>query len=220
MKEAKRAIGLGIVSVLLLVLSSLYAITFNESRLVAPMDFSTYTFHLKDLPMLCSIALLWLYAIYLFVLLFRAMARRSRETARTHRTRRLNPKLGLLGFLGFLGLLGFVTYRADRTVYPFAFFLFFGFFGFFFEGKMSGTYMDERYRENVKTAQLQAFRVGYAVVFLMLILLGQGALFGNLEYTLIAFVIVTSLSIALVLFLSEYLLYRLDHDESVGDGEE
>lgn len=36
MKEAKRAIGLGIVSVLLLVLSSQYAITFNESRLVAP----------------------------------------------------------------------------------------------------------------------------------------------------------------------------------------
>ena len=32
--------------------------------------------------------------------------------------------------------------------------------------------------------------------------------------------IVTSLSIALVLFLSEYLLYRLDHDESVGDSEE
>lgn len=219
MKKAKRVIGLGVACVLAMVLSSLYAIAFNESRLVAPMDFSTYAFQLKDLPMLCSFALLWLYAIYLFVLLFRAMARRNQEAARTHRTRRLNPKLGLLGFLGFLGFVGFVTYRVDRTVYPFAFFLFFGFFGFFFEGKMSDTYMDERYRENAKTAQLQAMKVGYSVIFILLLLLGRGALFGNLEYTLIAFVIGTSLSLALVLFLSEYLLYRLDHDETADDGE-
>lgn len=219
MKKAKRVIGLGVACVLAMVLSSLYAIAFNESRLVAPMDFSAYAFQLKDLPMLCSFALLWLYAIYLFVLLFRAMARRNQEAAHTHRTRRLNPKLGLLGFLGFLGFVGFVTYRVDRTVYPFAFFLFFGFFGFFFEGKMSDTYMDERYRENAKTAQLQAMKVGYSVIFILLLLLGRGALFGNLEYTLIAFVIGTSLSLALVLFLSEYLLYRLDHDETADDGE-
>ena len=35
---------------------------------------------------------------------------------------------------------------------------------------------------------------------------------GNLEYTLIAFVIVSSLAIALAVFLSEYLLYRYDHE--------
>ena len=36
---------------------------------------------------------------------------------------------------------------------------------------------------------------------------------GCLEYTLIALVIVIALSIALELFLSEYLLYHYDHDE-------
>ena len=37
---------------------------------------------------------------------------------------------------------------------------------------------------------------------------------GCLEYTLIALVIVIALSIALELFLSEYLLYHYDHDDA------
>ena len=43
---------------------------------------------------------------------------------------------------------------------------------------------------------------------------------GCLEYTLIALVIVIALSIALELFLSEYLLYRYDHDEPFDESEE
>lgn len=43
---------------------------------------------------------------------------------------------------------------------------------------------------------------------------------GCLEYTLIALVIVTALSIALKLFLSEYLLYHYDHDEPFDECEE
>ena len=40
------------------------------------------------------------------------------------------------------------------------------------------------------------------------------------EYTLIALVIVIALSIALELFLSEYLLYHYDHDEPFDESEE
>ena len=43
---------------------------------------------------------------------------------------------------------------------------------------------------------------------------------GCLEYTLIALVIVIALSIALELFLSEYLLYQYDHDEPFDESEE
>lgn len=48
----------------------------------------------------------------------------------------------------------------------------------------------------------------------------QGRLFGSLEYTLIAAVIVLSLTLALGIFLPEYLLYRYDHDDQTGEGEE
>ena len=42
-----------------------------------------------------------------------------------------------------------------------------------------------------------------------------------MEYTLIAVLIVLSLTVALDLFLSEYLLYRYDHSDQLdGDGEE
>jgi hypothetical protein len=57
-------------------------------------------------------------------------------------TRKANPKLGVLGPCGFLDLL-----RHGRC-FPFVFFLSFGFWGFFYEGKMSGIFMDERFREN------------------------------------------------------------------------
>lgn len=43
---------------------------------------------------------------------------------------------------------------------------------------------------------------------------------GKLEYTLIAFIIVTALSIALEIFLKEYLLFRYDHDEPFDESEE
>ena len=45
-------IGCGIFCVLSLFLSTWYAVTFNDSRLVAPMDFNNYVFCAKDLPMI------------------------------------------------------------------------------------------------------------------------------------------------------------------------
>ena len=85
---------------------------------------------------------------------------------------------------------------------------------------MSDTFMDERYLENKLRAQATANKTTVALVFLATLILGQGKLMGNLEYTLIAFLIVVSLSIALGMFLSEYLLYRYDNDDAFAESEE
>lgn len=216
--NGKLTVILGVIVVLLLAAASWYSITFNDWRLVAPMD--RYAFQPSDLPMLTSIGLLVLYCFYLMALLIRAIIASKQRQAISKTTRKLNPRLGLLGFAGFFGLLGFWTYSAYQVVFPFVFFAFFGFFGFFYEGEMSNTLMDERFEENRMRAELSAHRVMGGAVFLTLLLLGQGALLGSLEFTLIAVLVALSLAVALDLFLSEYLLYRYDHDDRLNaDGE-
>lgn len=206
----KRLVLCGAGCLLLLLLSAWYAVVWNESRLVAPMDFATYVFRLRDLPMLVLLSLLILYVCCLVALVVSAVLRSRRRSASDRTTRSIRPRLGLLGLLGFGG---FWTYSWNGTIFPFLFFLFFGFFGFFFEGKLSNTFMDERYRENKLRAQLTAQRVSLTVIFLAIVLLGCGSLMRHLEYTLISLLIVISLALALWLFLSEYLLYRYDHNE-------
>ena len=213
-------IGCGIVCVFSVLLSLWYAITFNDSRLVVPMDFKNYVFEIRDLPMIVSVSLTCVYLVALFVMLFIHAGKKQRQAEETGITRKINPKLGCLGVLGFLGFAGFWTYSVDGTVFPFAFFLFFGFFGFYYEGKMSGTFMDERFRENIACAKLKAYKITFGVMLIALIILCQGKLFGNLEYTLIASIITLSLALALGIFLSEYLLYRYDHDDQAEEGEE
>lgn len=218
--NTKLTIFAGVVCALLVVLSSWYTITFNDSRFIAPMNFSEYTFRTKDLPMIVSGLLLVLYILYLCVLLVRGIITNKRKGVTGQSTRTINPKWGFLGFLGFFGFLGFWIYSVDRTIFPFVFFMFFGFFGFFYEGKMSNTFMDERYKENKIKAHMTANKIALAIIFVSILFLGQGKLIGNLEYTLIALIIVVALSIALEMFLSEYLLYRYDHDEQFDESEE
>ena len=85
---------------------------------------------------------------------------------------------------------------------------------------MSGTFMDERFRENMVRARLKAYRISFSIMLVALIILCQGKLFGSLEYTLIATIITLSVALALGIFLSEYLLYRYDHDDLAGESEE
>lgn len=192
--NTKLTIFAGVVCALLVVLSSWYTITFNDSRFIAPMNLSEYTFRTKDLPMIVSGLLLVLYILYLCVLLVRGIIINKRKGVTGQSTRTINPKWGFLGF--------------------------FGFFGFFYEGKMSDTFMDERYKENKIKAHMTANKIALAIIFVSILFLGQGKLIGNLEYTLIALIIVVTLSIALEMFLSEYLLYRYDHDEQFDESEE
>lgn len=216
--KTKLTVILGVVVMMLLAASSWYSITFNDWRLVAPMDH--YTFQPRDLPMLISISMVILYVLYLGVLFMRAAIAEKQRRATSKTTRKIDPRLGLLGFFGLFGFLGFWTYSVDKSIFPFAFFMFFGFFGFFYEGKMSNTFMDERYQENLVRAQLTAHRVTLAIIFLVPILISRGALLGSLEYTLIAVIILISLALALDVFLGEYLLYRYDHDGQTEDGGE
>ena len=218
--QVKIWVGCGIFCIAAVLLSVWYAVTFNDSRLVAPMDFGSYPFTPKDLPMILSISLTCVYALALFIQLFISIGKSRRNIAKTNMTRRVNPKLGFLGLLDFLGLAGFWTYSAMGAVFPFVFFLFFGFFGFFYEGKMSGIFMDERFRENVARAQLNTYKITFSITLIALVILCQGRLFGSLEYTLIATIIVLSLTLALGIFLPEYLLYRYDHDDQTEEGGE
>lgn len=214
------AIYLGAICALLAAISSWYTIAFNDSRFIVPMDLSNYVFRAQDLPIIISGTLLALYIVYLAVLFFQSTSANKRRGSTSRSTRTVNPKLGFLGLFGFAGFLGFWTYRVDQTIFPFVFFLFFGFFGFFYEGKMSNTLIDERYKENKMKAQSVANKTSLSIIFLAILILGQGKLMDNLEYTLIALVIVIALSIALEIFLSEYLLYHYDNDEQFDESEE
>ena len=69
-------------------------------------------------------------------------------------------------------------------------------------------------------AHMKANQTAIKIIFLATLVLGQGKLIGNLEYTLIAFVIIVALSLALETFLGEYLLYRYDHDDRIEESEE
>lgn len=219
-KNTNRLVWLGILCILLVAASSWYTITFNDSRFIVPMELSEYVFRVQDLPMIVSGILLILYFLYLFIWLVGAITANKRKETTAQSTRAVNPKLGFLGFMGFAGFLGFWTYSIDKTIFPFVFFMFFGFFGFFYEGKMSHTFMDERYKENKMKAHMTANKTALAIIFLATLILGQGKLMGNLEYTLIAIIIVIALSVAIELFLSEYLLFCYDHDEMSEESEE
>lgn len=219
-KKTKVTVIWGAVCSLLAVISSCYTIAFNDSRFIVPIDFSEYKFRIQDLPMIVAGTFFAVYILYLFSLLVKAIVSNNCGKVSMQSTRAINPKLGLLGFLGFFGFLGFWTYSIDKTIFPFIFFMFFGFFGFFYEGKMSNTFIDERYKENKLKAHMTANKTALAIIFLALLILGQGKLMGNLEYTLIALIIIVALSLALEVFLSEYLLYRYDHDDRFDESEE
>ena len=209
-KRTKLTICLGVICALLVAISSWYTIAFNNSRFIVPMDLSEYVFRVQDLPMIISGVLLTLYIVNIVVLFLESIKTNRRRELTLQSTRTINPKLGFLGLLGFAGFLGFWTYSVDKTIFPFVFFLFFGFFGFFYE----------RYKENKMKAQSVANKTSLSIIFLAILILGQGKLMDNLEYTLIALVIVIALSIALEIFLSEYLLYHYDNDEQFDESEE
>lgn len=196
-KRTKLTICLGVICALLVAISSWYTIAFNNSRFIVPMDLSEYVFRVQDLPMIISGVLLTLYIVNIVVLFLESIKTNRRRELTLQSTRTINPKLGFLGLLGFAG-----------------------FFGFFYEGKMSNTLIDERYKENKMKAQSVANKTSLSIIFLAILILGQGKLMDNLEYTLIALVIVIALSIALEIFLSEYLLYHYDNDEQFDESEE
>lgn len=56
-KNLKRLIILGIICALCMAAATGYSLTFNDGRLVYPMDFGSYQFYIKDIPMILALIL-------------------------------------------------------------------------------------------------------------------------------------------------------------------
>ncbi len=213
-RNLKRLIILGVICAICAAAAIGYSLTFNDGRLVYPMDFGSYQFQMKDVPMILSLILVLLYVAYLVVSLIVSGLVVKRESKRTGRTRKISPKFGYLGFFGFIGFLGIWTYLVYGIIFPFVFFIFFGFFGFFYERKMSNILADERFRKNRREAELKALRVGYRLTFLLILLVG--IMGSRVSAGTVAVLLTSGISLicGLVQFLNEYLLYRYDQMDS------
>ena len=193
--------GLGCAA--LLIAAVIYSLLYNEGRWVKEMDMSTYVFAPKDIPMLAVGVLIVAYAVYILVLCIRNAFSKKYPDKKYSRT--ISPLWGFCGIFGFLDKYG--------EIFPFVFFLFFGFFGFFFEGKLSHTLEDELFQENKRKAQLKAYKTGFSLLFIVIWLMGLGMFSRNVEWCAIFMLISVSLIYALVLFLSNYFLYRYEKGE-------
>ena len=134
----------------------------------------------------------------------------SKNSREKRYSRTISPYWGFCGMFGFLGFGGFWTYYKFGEIFPFAFFIFFGFFSFFFEGKLSHILEDELFQENKRKAQLEAYKIGFKLLFVVIWLMAIGMFSRNVEWCAIFMLISVSLIYALVLFLSNYLLYRYE----------
>lgn len=82
---------------------------------------------------------------------------------------------------------------------------------------MSDTLMDERFLDNKRKAQLMALKAAFAVIIITLPFLTVGEYFMSIDNLFHVIYMLIALSIALAIFLSEYLLYRYDHGEDGKD---
>lgn len=217
-KKTRRRLIIGaIIVVVLSLLGTAYALAFNNGRFVHDMDLSIYTFQPKDLSMLSPGALLFCYVVYFLYAIWshaiRLMFTKEPSADGHQYSRTVSPHFGWLGFCGFLGFGGFWTYASFGKIFPFIFFVFFGFFGLFFEGKLSHTLEDELFQENRRRAELKAYRIGFVLLFVVIWLMGMGFLSRNVEWCAVFMLASMSFIWGLVLFLSNYLLYRYERME-------
>lgn len=205
--KQKKIFYLFLASVLFLLISTIYSVLFNNSRLVVPTDFSTFQLTLKDLPMIVSLSCFCITFLYILFCIFFCIFKRKKELKKFNKTRKINPRIGMLGFLGFLGFFGIHTLIANANPSPFVFFTFFGFFGFYYEGKLSDTLIDEMYEENRKKATFKAYNIGFNTIFILVLVAPH--IYRN--YLGAVLLIALSLIIALVIFLQEYFIYYYEN---------
>ena len=188
-KQIKKIIFMGVGCALLLIVGTIYSLLYNDGRWVKNMDMSEYVFSYKDIPMLVIGALIALYAIYIIIICFKNVFLKNSREKRYSRT--ISPYWGFCGMFGFLGFGGFWTYYK-------------------FEGKLSHILEDELFQENKRKAQLEAYKIGFKLLFVVIWLMAIGMFSRNVEWCAIFMLISVSLIYALVLFLSNYLLYRYE----------
>ncbi|MEE0510460.1 MAG: DUF3796 domain-containing protein [Peptococcaceae bacterium] len=217
-KKTRRRLIIGaLVVIVLSLLGTAYALAFNNGRFVHTMDLSAYTFQAKDLSMLIPGALLFCYVIYFLIVIWSHVIKLmfTKEPSKDGRqySRTVSPRFGWLGFCGFFGFAGFWTYANTGQIYPFFFFIFFGFFGVLFEGKLSHTLEDELFQENRRRAELKAYRIGFVLIYVVILLVGLGLFQRNIEWCAVFMLAAISLIYGLIIFLSNYLLYRYERME-------
>lgn len=105
-KHLKWLIIFGVLCAVCVAAATAYSLNFNEGRLVYPMDFGSYQFQVKDIPMILALIITVLYVFYLAAAIIVHGMVVKREGRRTGRTRKISPKLGYLGFFGFAGFCG------------------------------------------------------------------------------------------------------------------
>ncbi|MFV0518764.1 MAG: DUF3796 domain-containing protein [Lachnospirales bacterium] len=130
----------------------------------------------------------------------------------TH-TMTLNPKLGIMGFLGFIGFISFIPEINGQEKNTFLFFIFFGFFSFYYIGKMSNTFIDERFEKNKYRADAISLRVGFLSIIMVFILIMTVLKIKDSETILNILMATISFSFGIVIFLQSYLLYRFENEE-------
>lgn len=188
MNKMKKVAMLGIVIFVTLIVCSSYSLNYNEGRIVLPMDYSNYTFQIKDISMWLAITLMIAYVFYVVVLIISATLKRQREDG--NYTRRIDARFGYFGFAGF--------------------------FAFFYEAKLAHLYKDERYLQNADKARAQATKFAFSLIVLLLIFICMGdANHINLAFPLM--LISTSIICGLTIFLNEYLLYKYDSEENFNE---
>lgn len=202
-----------LVVAVLMGLASWYSITYNEGRIIYPMDYSQYVFQWKDLPAILSIIFVFIYVIYVIiqvVLICRKAMKEKEKNIQSNRFPYMNPKLGFLAILGFIGIIGLLPAPYGDPYFLF-FFTLFGFVGFYFYGKISNTLMDERFIEDKKNAEYTAMKISFSILYIGVILSARLPLVRNNNTTLISyFYLLSSIAFGLYFFLSPYLLYRSD----------
>ncbi len=206
----KKRMGILAALVLLSLVAVGYDAVWNESRIIRPID-ASYQFRPGDLPLITAVILLTGYVIWLAV--SAVVAGMKRRPGDSRKTRSVDPRLGWLGLCGIFGFLGIPAYCLQGQIWPFFFFSFFGFFGFFYEGKLSGTLMDERFQQDRSRAQLQAYKIGFRLMWLVTWLTCMAGSRLSPQVIAIIFTVGSSLIIALVLFLISHLLYRYDLED-------
>lgn len=118
-----------------------------------------------------------------------------------------------MGALGLLCLIGPILYATTGNCNYLIFLAWFGWFGWYYDGKMAGILMDERYQENEARALKYSSRGGVILFswLLPIAMLGYQRAGATIAYAI--FVGGISLVIGIVFFLRAYLLYYFDTKE-------
>lgn len=115
--------------------------------------------------------------------------------------------------LGLLGFTGPILYIQSGNVTTLIFLAFFGFAGFYFEGKMSGTLKDERFKYNEQRSSAFAGKANSLGMVFALIITVNYITPKGLDVAFTFLIACLSLMWGIQIFLQLFLLYYYENKE-------